>query len=181
MPFTAWIGIGSNQPFGALSSREVVEAAFGALETVGVVAARSRIYRTEPVGVVDQPAFLNAAAEIETLLAPEDLLEGLLRIERRFGRDRMQQASKGPRSLDLDLLFAQDALGEAVVLNTDTLTLPHPEAARRRFVLAPLAEIAPLLRHPLRDRSVGEILDSLPDEGPNAVTAVQRLEGSILR
>lgn len=179
MAFTAWIGIGSNQSFEAVSSEEVIAAAFLELENIGVVAARSSMYRTEPVGLVDQPAFLNAVARVETELAPEALLEELLKIERCFGRDRAKSVFKGPRTLDLDLLLVNDAAGKPVVLNTETLTLPHPEMARRRFVLAPLAEMAPQLRHPLLDETIAELLDGLPDEGPNATTAVQRWEGSI--
>lgn len=104
--------------------------------------ARSRLYRSAPWGVLDQPEFVNAAALLETALAPRELLDSLLEIERTAGRDR-SVAHWGPRVLDLDLLLHGDA-----VLDEPGLTLPHPHLHERVFVLLPLADLAPDLAIP---------------------------------
>jgi 2-amino-4-hydroxy-6-hydroxymethyldihydropteridine diphosphokinase len=103
--------------------------------------ARSSLYRTAPVGFAGQPAFINAAALLDTMLAPRELLEGLLAIERAHGRVR--DVPNGPRTLDLDVI----AYGDRVI-DEPGLAIPHPRAHERAFVLAPLAEIAPDLRIP---------------------------------
>src|ERR1700752_3929860 len=106
MPLIAYIGIGSNQPWKGRDLEWMLANAARGLETVGRVCARSSFYRTQPVGIAEQPAFLNAAAKVETLLGPEELLKALIEIECRYGRDREVGMPKGPRTLDLDLLLA---------------------------------------------------------------------------
>ena len=140
------------------------------LAAAGTIVARSSFYRTEPVGVAHQPPFVNSAVTLVADLDPEALLDVLLAIERRYGRDRASGTPNGPRTLDLDLLI----LGDLVVISP-RLTLPHPALAERRFVLAPLCEIAPNLRHPILGKSMAELLAALPDEGPNRAAAVQKL------
>ena len=101
------------------------------------------------------------------------MLRGLLAIERELGRDRSKGVPNGPRTLDLDLLL----MGDTVIVGEE-LTLPHPALVRRRFVLAPLAEIAPQIRHPQCNQTIAELLALLPDEGENRVSAVRRREAS---
>jgi 2-amino-4-hydroxy-6-hydroxymethyldihydropteridine diphosphokinase len=166
---TAYIALGSN-----LGEREeTLAAATDRLERLGRVEACSSLYETEPVGFHDQPAFLNAVVALETELEPLPLLHALLAIERELGRDRGRGVPNGPRTVDLDLLL----MGDMVIVGEE-LTLPHPALVRRRFVLAPLAEIAPLLRHPQSNQTVAELLALLPDEGENRVSAVRRCEES---
>ena len=160
MPIVA-IGLGANLPSAAGAPAETIAAAIDRLARFGRVTARSGLYRTAPVGYVDQPAFVNAAVLLETELAPLPLLDALLDIERSFGRDRAASLPKGPRTLDLDLL-----LYGGLVLDDPALTLPHPAMHKRRFVLAPLAEIAPEWRHPVLGETISELLaDLLPEAG----------------
>lgn len=163
MKYTAYLGLGSNLASPAGSPEQTLRAAIEALGALGAVAAMSSLYRTAPVGYQDQPDFINAAAQLETDLAPEDLLRELLAVERRFGRDRTQGPPKGPRTLDLDLLL-MTAGDQPVVQATATLTLPHPEMQRRRFVLEPLAEIAPGVAHPLLQKTMQALRAELPPE-----------------
>ena len=131
----AFIGLGSNLGDREENIREALER----LSELGPLRA-STVRETEPVGITDQPSFLNAAAEVETELSARGLLESLLAIERDLGRDRTAEQRWGPRTIDLDLLL----YGEEVV-DEPGLTVPHPRLAERRFVLEPLHELAPEL------------------------------------
>ncbi len=163
---TAYIALGSN-----LGNREhTLIDAVARLAHLGRVVACSSLYETEPVGYIDQPAFLNAVIALETQLEPVPLLRALLTIERELGRDRSQALPRGPRTVDLDLLLMGDC-----VVTTGELTLPHPALAQRRFVLAPLAEIAPQIRAPNSNQTMAELLALLPNQGENRVSAVRRL------
>ncbi len=136
----AYIGLGSN-----LGDREqTIREALASLDAAGVmVAAVSTLVDTEPVGVVDQPRFLNGVAAVDTELGPRELLDLLLDVERRFGRRRDGAVPHGPRTLDLDLLLYGDA-----EIDEPGLHVPHPRLHERAFVLAPLAEVAPGLEVP---------------------------------
>ncbi len=123
---------------------------------LGVVRAVSSFYDTEPVGYLEQPRFLNAALVLETELGARELMRELLSIERAMGREREGAVAKGPRVIDLDLLLYGDW-----VLWAEELTLPHPRIEERRFVLEPLAEIAPEWVHPVLGVTVREMLAGL--------------------
>lgn len=150
----AAIALGSNLNSSFGDREENLREALGRLSSLGRVAAVSSFYDTDPVGYLDQPRFLNAAAVLETRLEPVSLLEELLAIEHAMGRERL--IAKGPRVIDLDLLLYDEQ-----VLATPVLTLPHPELHRRGFVLEPLAEIAPAWQHPVLQQSVGQLLENL--------------------
>ena len=136
-----------------------VRAAFGALANLpeSRVLHCSSLYRTAPVGLADQPEFINAVAKLETTLAPEALLDALHEIEQRFGRVRAER--NGPRTLDLDLLLYDDQF-----IDLPRLTLPHPRLHLRAFVLQPLAEIAPDLAIPGRG-TVAAWLPAVANQG----------------
>jgi 2-amino-4-hydroxy-6-hydroxymethyldihydropteridine diphosphokinase len=119
------------------------------------VLRRSRIYETEPVDYEDQAWFLNQVVEADTALFPMQLLTRIGRVEHELGRVRTRR--NGPRTIDIDIL-----LYAAAVVNTPRLEIPHPRMAERRFVLVPLAELAPKLRHPVTHRSVHQMLESAP-------------------
>jgi 2-amino-4-hydroxy-6-hydroxymethyldihydropteridine diphosphokinase len=114
----------------------------------------STFHETDPVGVSNQPRFLNAAAAGYTTLSARDLLETLIDIERRLGRERPYPGA--PRTLDLDLILYDD-----FIVNELDLVVPHPRFRDRSFVLAPLAEIAPEWKDPVTGRTVGELLEKL--------------------
>lgn len=144
----AYVALGSNLG----DPRQQVLDALEALERLPdtCVTARSRLYRTPPWGVLEQPPFVNAVAELQTGLAPHALLDGLLAIEQRAGRVR--GVRNGPRTLDLDLLHV-----DGVCLDDARLSLPHPRAGERAFVLLPLNDVAPWLVLPGQGR-VDELL-----------------------
>jgi len=124
---------------------------------LGNVRAVSSLRVTAPVGYTSQPDFTNAALLLETELEPLDLMRSLLAIERAMGRDRSSAIPpKGPRIIDLDLLLVND-----IVLHTPELTLPHPALAERRFVLEPLAEIAPKIVEPVSGENIAGLLAAL--------------------
>ncbi|HYT06075.1 MAG TPA: 2-amino-4-hydroxy-6-hydroxymethyldihydropteridine diphosphokinase [Rugosimonospora sp.] len=150
---TIYISLGSN-----LGDRAAMLArAVDALNSAGIrVARQSSLYITEPVGAPGQAWFLNAAAEAETSLLPVQLLHALLKIERALGRRRI--TPHGPRTIDLDLLF----YGSTVIRSRE-LEVPHPRLTERRFVLLPLAQIAPEFRHPTLHKSVTQLLAETPD------------------
>jgi len=155
------VGIGSNLAaprFG--SPQQTASAALAQLPASGVAVVRcSRWYLSQPVPPSDQPWYVNAVAVVETRLAPAALLGVLLALEARFGRRRGM--ANAARTLDLDLL---DYDGRRFA--TERLLLPHPRLHQRRFVLAPLAEIAPDWRHPLLAVTASELLRRLPPGQP---------------
>ena len=148
-----YIALGSNVgDRAAMLARAIEEMKRAGLR----VLRRSSLYETEPVGGPPQPWFLNAVVEAETELTPQRLLHALQEIERAMGRQR--SVAFGPRTLDLDILFD----GESVMRNGE-LEVPHPRLAQRRFVLAPLAELAPQLIHPVLHKTVAELLAETSD------------------
>lgn len=151
----AYIALGSNLGDRSATLARAVEA----MNSAGIrVTRQSSLYLTEPVGAPGQGRFLNAVAETETSLMPLQLLHALMKIERDLGRRRI--APHGPRAIDLDILF----YGSSVIRGPD-LQVPHPRLTERRFVLIPLAEIAPEFRHPVLRKSVAELLAETPDHG----------------
>jgi len=147
-----YLSLGSNLGDRDRNLRDAIRA----LEGVGRVQAVSSFYETEPVDFADQAWFLNCAVAIESALSPERMMAELLCLERKLGRERTH--SKGPRTIDIDILL----FGERIVDGPD-LKIPHPAMHRRRFVLAPLADIAAEARHPAMNRTVKQLLAVLPE------------------
>ena len=146
-----YLSLGSNLGDRAANLNDAIAR----LKKIGDIVAASSFYETEPVEVTAQPWFLNYVVALETEKMPKQLLTAILDIEQQMGRRRNQQ--KGPRIIDIDILL----FGSSIV-NTKNLTIPHPALHERRFVLAPLAEIAPDLRHPVLKRSIRELRNALP-------------------
>jgi 2-amino-4-hydroxy-6-hydroxymethyldihydropteridine diphosphokinase len=149
-----YLSLGSN-----LGDRQPnLRNATGRLLELGDVVEVSSLYETEPVEVTDQPWFLNCAVAVRTELMPREFLAGILAIEKSMGRVRTQP--KGPRVIDIDIL-----LFGAQTINTPQLTVPHPAMTERRFVLEPLAEIAPEVVHPTTKKTIRELLRALSKDG----------------
>jgi 2-amino-4-hydroxy-6-hydroxymethyldihydropteridine diphosphokinase len=159
-----YLSLGSN-----LGDRRAnLEAAIAQLTTVGEVTKVSSFYATTPVEFIAQPEFLNCAVELRTQKMPRQLMAALLAIERALGRKRERTVAardavrvKGPRVIDIDIVL----FGHSTV-NTAALVIPHPAMHERRFVLEPLAEIAPDARHPVLNQTVRELRDALPAGQP---------------
>jgi len=144
-----------------------IARAIEALAARGVrITRQSSLYETEPVDMVSQEWFLNCAVEAETELLPRELMEAILDIERLLGRER--RVPRGPRTIDVDIL-----LFDSVILREPELVIPHPRMAERRFVLVPLAEIAPGVRHPILGKTIAELLAIMTDR-----SEVRRLPSS---
>jgi 2-amino-4-hydroxy-6-hydroxymethyldihydropteridine diphosphokinase len=154
MTQTLHLALGSNLGDRAANLR----AALNLLPPQVTVLAESNIYETPPWGITDQPAFLNMVVRAETFLSPLELLKHLKDIEIRLGR--VPAARYGPRLIDLDILFYSD-----LIIDSPPLVIPHPRLHERAFVLVPLAELAPEMRHPVLGRTVRELLANIDTAG----------------
>jgi len=147
----AYLSLGSNMGDRAAHLRDAIAR----LQSEGRILLVSSFYETEPVEFTDQAWFLNCALALETTRTPRQLMSDILTIEQEMGRQRIQK--KGPRILDIDILLFSDQ-----IIDSPDLTVPHPAMQNRRFVLEPLAEIAPEARHPVLKKTIRELLDALP-------------------
>ncbi|HWY53846.1 MAG TPA: 2-amino-4-hydroxy-6-hydroxymethyldihydropteridine diphosphokinase [Terriglobales bacterium] len=151
MPERVYLSLGSNVGERAANLNTAIDR----LRAFGKVLAVSSFYETEPVEFTTQPWFLNCAITLNTDKTPKQLLAGILEIEQQLGRRRAQK--KGPRIIDIDILL----FGSQIV-DDPGLTIPHPALPQRRFVLEPLAEIAPDAPHPVTNQTIRELRDALP-------------------
>ncbi len=146
-----YLSLGSN-----LGDRAAhLNGAIKRMDTLGKIMAVSSFFETEPVELTAQPWFLNCAVELDTEKMPKQLLASIFDIEKEMGRRRVQK--KGPRTVDIDILLFGNS-----IIKAKGLTIPHPAMHDRRFVLEPLAEIAPEIRHPIFKRTIRELRDALP-------------------
>jgi len=148
-----YIGIGSNLGHRKTNCLKAIEY----LKKSGIhIVRQSSMIETEPWGVKDQPEFINMVVEAETELSPDDLIRQLKECEQAMGR--VQSHRWGPRLIDLDILFYDD-----LVLETEELKIPHPEVQNREFVLRPMCELAPEMKHPVLGKSMKELFEALKD------------------
>lgn len=164
---TAYIGMGANLASQAGPPEATLAAAADRLGSLGRILCRSSLYSTAPVGLADQPRFINAVVALATGLAPRTLLLRLLAIERDFGRDRVSSLPNGPRTLDLDILLLGD-----LCIHEAGLEIPHARLAEREFVLIPLAEIAPQAIDPRHCKKVAQLLQDLSEKHEAKADAV---------
>jgi 2-amino-4-hydroxy-6-hydroxymethyldihydropteridine diphosphokinase len=151
MPNQAYLSLGSN-----VGDRQThLRDAIAQLQANGHVVSVSSFYETEPVDFTEQAWFLNCAVSLKTTHTPEELMAAILQVEQTMGRQRTQP--KGPRIIDIDILLIGDR-----VIDSHALTVPHPAMHERRFVLEPLAEIAPEVQHPVLKKTILELLHTLP-------------------
>jgi 2-amino-4-hydroxy-6-hydroxymethyldihydropteridine diphosphokinase len=149
------LGFGSNMG----DREEHLRRAFALLQQNQVTVLRSAsLYLTEPRDFMDQPWFVNTVAEVDTHLDPLKLLECCFAVEHEAGR--LRDHSRGPRPIDIDILFYRD-----MQIRSANLTIPHPRYGERRFVLVPLAELAPDFRDPIRNLTIQELIEICPDRG----------------
>ena len=163
----AWLGLGSNLGDRAENLRRAVELLEERLAAQVVV---SSVYETMPWGYADQPWFLNLACRVDAGMEPHELLAAAQDVERLLGR--APTFRYGPRVIDVDVLLYGNC-----IIDTDDLRVPHPRLSERAFALAPLAELAPSLRHPELGASMRELLERLPRSEREGVTPVGPLAG----
>jgi len=146
---TCFLGLGSN-----LGNRQInlLKAIAGIAEKIGVFSAISSVYETKPWGFHSENAFLNQVIRVETTLTPEEVLKESQRIETVLGREKKTTTTFEDRIIDIDILFYED-----FIVETDTLTLPHPHLHKRIFTLQGLHEIEPHLMHPVLDKSISDL------------------------